>query len=143
MQTIFWGGMLFLSGLAEIITIYFILSHDDFKRGIVSAYELAEAVRNYYPIEIYLQIFISIILYLTNHTFAFILSLPALLFSVKMLINKDYRCYALLPNEYKQSKNIEKISKYKSIFHSTLLIYAGIRFLKAFLKFLIYRIFGT
>ena len=143
MQTIFWATMVFLSGLAETITLYFHFSHDDLKKGTISTLEITEAVRNYYPIEIFLQIFISIMLLIYKDYLAFILSFPMLVYSLKMLIKEEYKCHAFFLEEYKERKNIEQISKYKCIFHCALLAYVGIRFLRAFSKFMAYRLFGS
>ena len=143
MQTIFWAGMFFLSGLAEIITLYFHFTHDDLKKGAVSTLEITDAVRNYYPIEIFIQLMMAVLLLAHADYAVFIFSLPMVIYNIKMLVNAEYKCHAFFPEEYKERKNIEQVSKYKSIFHCILLTYIGYRFLRAFSKFMSYRIFGA
>ena len=142
MQTLFWAGMLFLCGLAEIIALYFHLSHDDLKKGSVSTLEITESVRNYYPIEISLQIAVSILLLFNCDYLAFLFTLPMFIYNLKMVFYEEYKCHAFFLEEYKTRENIEKISKYKSIFHCAILSYVGVRFVKSFTKFMAYRIFG-
>lgn len=142
MQTIFWAGMLFLSGLAEIISLYFHLSHDDLKKGVVSTLEITESVRSYYPIEICLQVTMSALLLINKDYLPFVFSLPMLIYNLKMVLKEEYKCHAFFPEEYKERTTIEKISKYKMIFHCILFTYISVRFLKAFSKFMAYRIFG-
>lgn len=55
METIFWFLTLFMTLIAILIMIYFILAHDDLKRGKLSAFELTESLKTYIPWEIVLH----------------------------------------------------------------------------------------
>lgn len=134
--------MFFLSGLAEIIALYFHLSHDDLKKGSVSTLEITESVRSYYPVEIALQIAMSVLLLINADYLAFFFTIPMVIYNIKMILNEEYKCHAFFPEEYKERENIEKVSKYKSIFHCVVLTYVGVRFIRSFSKFMAYRIFG-
>ena len=136
MQTLFWAGIVCLSGLAGVITLYLNFLHGDLKRGAVSTYEITDAVTVYFPIEIIIQIILSVLLLTNSDSFGFLLCIPLLMYNMKVLIGKEYRCHALFPRDYFEKEKIEKISFSKTVYYGILLLYTGSRFMGSFLNFI-------
>lgn len=136
MQTLFWAGIVCLAGLAGLITLYLNFLHGDLKRGAVSTYEITDAVTIYFPIEIIIQMILSLLLLTNSDFFGFWLCLPLLMYNVKVLLKKEYKCYALFPRDYFEKEKIEKISLSKTIYYGILLVYTGSKFMGSFLDLL-------
>lgn len=135
MELIFWAGLLSLAGLGGVITLYLNLLHGDLKRGAITTFEITDAVTTYFPIEIAIQIALSILLLVVGDTFIFLLTVPMLLYNIKALVYKEYRCHALFSDEYAKKESVEIISKVKTIFYCSLMVYLCIRFFACFVDF--------
>lgn len=135
LQTVFWAGMLFLSGITEIIILYLYLSHDGLKKGLISVLEITESLRAYYPIEICLQMLISVLFFISKDYLGLVMTLPMLLYNFKMIIAKDFECHAFFLEEYKSRYYIEKVSKYKAMFYGVLSVYTCFKFVESFVSF--------
>mgnify|MGYP002620644062 CR=1 FL=1 len=142
MHTIFWGSMVGICGIAQIISFYFHLSHDDLKMGRAKIFDLTESMRRYYPLEAMLQIISCIGLFIYNDYVAFAFSLPMLLFNLKMLLYKEFNCHAVVEQEYTKRAYMERISYLKTLFNTTILVYVVVRFIRSFSKAVQYRLFG-
>ena len=134
LQTVFWAGMLFLSGITEIIILYLYLSHDGLKKGLISALEITESLRAYYPVEICLQMIMSVLSFISTDYLGLV-TLPMLFYNFKMIIAKDFDCHAFFLEEYKSRHYIEKVSKYKAIFYGILSVYTCFKFVESFISF--------
>ena len=61
METTFWFITLILCLFAFLMIIYFILAHDDLRRGKLTAFELTDSLQTYIPIEIALHTIITLV----------------------------------------------------------------------------------
>ena len=136
MEVIFWAGMICLSGLAEVISLYLYFVHGDLKRGAVSTFEITDAVTIYFPIEIVCQLIISVLSIINFDIAAILLNSPFLIYNVKVLMYKEYKCHALLLEEYRKKESIERVCVYKVVFYGILLTYFGSKFFASFSDFM-------
>jgi len=132
----FWAGTLCLNVLAGIIAVYLYCLHGDLRRGIVTTFEITDAVTMYFPIEIVLQCVISLLMLVKGDVFGLLLNLPMLVYNIKVLVRKEYKCHALFLHEYMEKESIEQISLIKTTFYGGVCLYCSTRFMGAFFDFL-------
>ena len=67
------------------ITMYFKLSHDDLKLGVIQPLELTTQLSEYMPYEMYAQIFMTFLLLFTQYYGLFLLNLPMAIYHIRSL----------------------------------------------------------
>lgn len=132
----FWAGTLCLNVLAGIIAVYLYCLHGDLRRGIVTTFEITDAVTMFFPIEILLQSFICLLMLMKGDVYGLVANLPMLVYNIKVLIRKEYRCHALFMRDYVEKESIEKVAMFKTTFYGALSLYSATRFMGAFFDFL-------
>ena len=136
MEVVFWAGMICLSGLAEVISMYLYFLHGDLKRGAVSTFEITDAITTYFPIEIICQLMISVLSIINFDMITVLLNSPFVIYNIKVLMYKEYKCHALLLEEYRKKESIEKVCVYKIVFYGVSLTYFGSKFFALFSDFM-------
>lgn len=140
MHTIFWGSMIGVCGTALIIAFYFYLSHEDLRKGVIGTMDLTNCIRKFYPFEAVLQIISFLCFLVYQDYFVLALALPMCIYNVKMLMKKEFNIHGISPEEYSQKQYFEKISYYKTLIHTTILLYVIYKFVFSFSKAVTYQI---
>lgn len=142
METIFWFLTLVLGLIAFIMVIYFILAHDDLRRGKLTAFELTESLQTYIPVEIGLHTLITLVPLFHGNYYLVLFNVPVFLYNLKILKDKDFNYHAFTAQDYVLLGRNERILKLKIAFYLILMMALLYRFMFSFSSMMIYHIFG-
>ena len=141
METIFWTINFVLGFIAEMITLYFYLSHDDLQRGKMNSTEINQIMKNLFPIEIGIYAYLTLFCAFHGNIFIFLICLPIFCFNFKILYYGEYLYNEFAMHDFTKVQTNEKILKFKLGFYVLLLIFFLVNFLSAFTGMMFYRIF--
>ena len=142
METIFWFITLILCLISVLMIIYFLLAHDDLRRGKLTAFELTESLQTYIPVEIALHTIITLVPLFHGNYYLVLFNVPVLAYNLKILKNKDFNYHAFTAQDYVLLGRNEKILKFKIAFYLVLMLALLYRFMFSFSSMMFYHIFG-
>jgi hypothetical protein len=120
---LYWGMMFCASGVAWIISLFFVLSHKDLNTGKTTAQELTEDIRCFYPIEMVMHFAEGVSFLLYGETLSFLGCVPMCLYNLKVIFKKEIRCYAMFKEDFKEKRYMERMANVKLIFNTLIGVY--------------------
>lgn len=142
METIFWFLTLVLCLVAFLLIIYFLLAHDDLRRGKLTAFELTESLQTYIPVEIALHSIITLVSLFHGSYYLVLFNLPVFLYNLKIIKDKDFNYHAFTAQDYVLLGRNERILKFKIGFYLVLMIALLYKFMFSFSSMMVYHLFG-
>ena len=129
LDALYWGLMFCGIGVAWIIALYFLLSHQDLNNGKTTAQELTEDIRCYYPIEMIMHFGIGFSFFVHSEFIVAICCLPMCFYNLKIILKREIRCYAMFKEDFKEKRYMERMALVKFLFNSAMMGYVIIRFI--------------
>ena len=125
-DALYWGMMFCAIGVAWVISLFFVLSHNDLNVGKTTAQELTEDIRIYYPIEMMMHFIQGVALFAYGEYIAFLGCIPMCLYNLKIIFKKEIRCYAMFKEDFKEKRYMERMAKVKLLFNTALALYVSV-----------------
>ena len=142
MQTILWFtnflGSVFCSGLS----LYFYLAHDDLEHGSMEPFDISEQISKYWPMEFFVQAFITLSCLLNGNWMLFLFNLPMAVHNGRQYMRSEYKFHIISLKEYRNlDRNIKRL-KIKLVFYGFLMAFTLLRLVFAVSNMAIYWLFG-